>query len=327
VEKVMLVIRALALRLGHLIIVFFMVAALAFLLLHAAPGDPARLQAGIYATPSQIAATRIELGLNRPIFAQFATWVGHALTGNLGVAYTDSQPVRTVIAESLGPTVQLAAVAFALIVIIALPLGVISAVRKDRAADRAGRVLTIFGLAVPNYVIGLLLVLIFGWWVPGIFPFQGYISIVGDPVAGFEHTILPAVALALTPIGLVARLTRTSILEVMNEPYVTAARAFGVSEREVIWRDVLRNGLMPVVTVLGLVFGFLLSGAVIVENIFGIPGLGRQLIQSFAARDYPVAIGVMLVFAAGFLIMSFLADVAYMVVNPRLRRAASGSER
>jgi peptide/nickel transport system permease protein len=317
------VVRQFGIRLLHLVIVFVLVAALGFMLLHLAPGDPAQLKAGLYATPAQIAAARHQLGLDKPFVVQLWNWLRGLPAGNFGQSYTDAQPVSTIIAQCLPASLQLSIMAFVIIVIVAVPLGVISAVRRNGISDRAGRGLALFGLAVPNFVLGLLLVFVFGWWIPNLLPYEGYVSFASNPVSAFEHTLLPAVALALTPIGLVSRLTRTSMLEVLDQDYIVAAQAFGVPRRTIIWRDAVKNGVLPVITALGLVFGFLLSGAVVVETVFSIPGLGRQLIQSFGVRDYPVAIGVMLVFAIGFLVMNLIADVVAITVNPRLRRLAS----
>ena len=172
---------------------------------------------------------------------------------------------------------------------------------------------------MPNFVVALLLVLIFGWWFPGIMPYQGFVEFSEDPVESLKYTVLPAIALAAPQIGLIARLTRSSMLEVLNQDYVSAARAMGIRERVIIWKDTLRNALLPVVTVLGVATGFLLGGSVVVETVFGIPGLGRLLVESFTIRDYPVTIGVMMFIAAVFVFINIAVDLLYGVINPRIR--------
>jgi peptide/nickel transport system permease protein len=204
-------------------------------------------------------------------------------------------------------------------VVTGIPLGITSALRRDGFADQAVRVVSLFGISVPNFVIGILFVLLFGWYFPGIMPYEGFVPVTQDPAASLKTTLLPAVALALAQVGVIARLTRSSMLEVINQEYITAARALGVPERELVWRDALRNALLPVLTVLGIITGFLLGGSVVVESVFGIAGLGRLLVESFSLRDYPVTIGVMLFIAVVFVLVNLVVDVLYGVVNPRIR--------
>lgn len=310
-------------RLAQLLLLFVLVAAIGFLLLHAAPGDPARLLAGIYATPPQIQAQRHALGLDKPLIVQLVIWIGHLFTGQLGTSYADHQSVVSVLAQDAPATIQLALSALVITVLVGIPFGVLSGLRTAGLMNNLSRAYTLVGIAVPNFVFGLLFVLLFGWWWPHLLPYQGYASVVSDPWQAFRHTILPALCLAAAPIAIVARQTRISMIEVLSQEYVTAARAFGVGEREVIWKDALKPALVPVLTILGLLVGLLLSGTVVIENVFGIPGLGRQLVTAFSARDYPVAIGVLMVFATGFLVINFLTDLAYAAVNPRIRRAYS----
>src|SRR5262249_48863697 len=201
--------------------------------------------------------------------------------------------------------------------------GIVSALRKDRPLDQAARVVSLFGISVPSFVIGMLMVLLFGWYEPGILPYEGFVPLSQDPLDSLAHSLLPATALALAQVGIISRMTRSSMLEVIGQEYIAAGRAFGVPESELIWRDALRNALVPVLTVLGLITGFLLGGAVVIENVFGIAGLGRLLVESFAQRDYPVTIGVMLFVAVVFVIVNLVVDVLYGVVNPRIRAGYS----
>jgi peptide/nickel transport system permease protein len=291
----------------------------AFVLLRLAPGDPAQLQAGLNATPETIDALRHEMALDQPLPVQYLAWAGRVLHGDLGVSYSTRQPVTALIGQRLPITAQIALTALLLIVVIGVPLGIVSALHKDRATDQAVRVVSLFGISVPNFVIGIMLVLVFGWYFPGIMPYEGFVPLRDDPFGSLKTTALPALALALAQVGIVARLTRSSMLEVVNQEYITAARAFGVSEHELIWRDALRNALLPVLTVLGIIAGFLLGGSVVVESVFGIAGLGRLLVESFASRDYPVTIGVMLFIAVIFVLVNLVVDVLYGVINPRIR--------
>lgn len=311
-------------RLLQSLVVVALIAVGSFFILRLAPGDPARSRLGITADPEAVAALRSRLGLDDPIYQQLGRFITDAMHGNLGTSYTTQQPVITIISERFGPTAQVALFAFIIAVVVGLPLGILSAVRRGGLTDTGVQVASMVGVSIPNFVVGLFMLLVFGLWFPGILPFRGYVSMLTDPVQGFRHTILPAAALSLAPIAILARMTRASMLEVLGQDYILTAKAFGVSWRETIWRDALRNALLPVLTVMGLLVGFLLSGTVVMEQVFGIPGLGSELVQSFDGRDYPVAIGIMLVFAVGFLGINLLTDVAYTAINPRLRANPSG---
>ena len=306
-------------RLALAVPVLICVSIVAFVLLRLAPGDPAQLQAGVDAGPDVVAAVRHELALDQPLPVQYLAWASKVIHGDLGVSYSAHQPVTSLIGQRLPVTAQISLTALLLIVIIGVPLGILSALHKDRGVDQSVRVVSLFGISVPNFVIGILLVLVFGWYFPGIMPYEGFVPLREDPIGSLKTTALPALALALAQVGIVARLTRSSMLEVVNQEYITAARAFGVSEGELMWRDALRNAMLPVVTVLGLIAGFLLGGSVVIESVFGIAGLGRLLVESFSARDYPVTIGVMLFIAVVFVTINLIVDVLYGVINPRIR--------
>ena len=311
--------RLLASRLMLAVPVLILVSIVAFFLLRLAPGDPAQLQAGPDAAPEVVQAIRRELALDEPVPVQYAAWAARALQGNLGVSYSSKQPVAALIGERLPVTTQIGVLALLLSVVVGVPLGIVSALRKDRPLDQATRVVSLCGISVPNFVIGMLMVLLFGWYFPGILPYEGFVPLTQDPLTSLKHSLLPAMALALAQVGIITRMTRSSMLEVISQEYITAGRAFGVPEAELIWRDALRNALVPVLTVLGLITGFLLGGAVVIENVFGIAGLGRLLVESFAQRDYPVTIGVMLFVAVVFVAVNLVVDVLYGVVNPRIR--------
>jgi peptide/nickel transport system permease protein len=306
-------------RLALAVPVLICVSIVAFVLLRLAPGDPAVLQAGVDAGPEVVEAVRHELALDQPIPVQYVAWASKVVQGDLGVSYSAHQPVTALIGQRLPVTAQISTTALILIIIIGVPLGIVSALHKDKGIDQTVRVVSLFGISVPNFVIGILFILIFGWYFPGIMPYEGFVPLRQDPLGSLKTTLLPALALALAQVGIVARLTRSSMLEVVNQEYITAARALGVSERELIWRDALRNAMLPVLTILGIIAGFLLGGSVVMESVFGIAGLGRLLVESFASRDYPVTIGVMLFIAVIFVLVNLIVDVLYGVINPRIR--------
>jgi peptide/nickel transport system permease protein len=313
------VLRLILSRLALAVPVLVCVSIVAFVLLRLAPGDPAQLQAGVDAGPDMVAAVRHELALDQPWPVQYAAWASKVVQGDLGVSYSAHQPVTMLIGQRLPVTAQISGTALLLIVVIGVPLGIVSALHKDRSVDQTVRVVSLLGISVPNFVIGILLILVFGWYFPGVMPYEGFVPLREDPIGSLKTTLLPALALALAQVGIVARLTRSSMLEVVNQEYITAARAFGVSETELMWRDALRNAMLPVLTVLGIIAGFLLGGSVVIESVFGIAGLGRLLVESFASRDYPVTIGVMLFIAVVFVMVNLVVDVLYGVINPRIR--------
>lgn len=314
--------RLIATRTIFAVPVLLLISAISFGMLRAAPGDPAVLQAGAGASQEAIEATRQKLRLDDSLFEQYFAWLNQVVRGDLGSSYTSGLPVTELIGARLPATLQLSLFALLLIIGVGVPLGVTSALRRNRPYDQVVRVLSLIGISVPNFVVGILLVLVFGWWMTGVLPFQGYVPLQEDAWESVRHLLLPAIALAIPEVGLVARLTRSSMLEVLGQEYISSARALGIAERAVIWKDALRNALMPVITIIGVVAGFLLGGSVVIETVFGIPGLGRLLIESFSTRDYPVTIGVMMFIAAVFVLTNLVVDVLYGVINPRIRLAA-----
>lgn len=299
--------------------VLLAVSVISFTLLRLAPGDPAEIAAGVDSTQERVEVLRAEMNLDKSLIEQYVTWLGGLLRGDLGQSYTSSRPVTEILLKHLGPTLQIASLALLLIVVFGVGLGVVSAVHHNGVVDHLVRLISLAGISVPNFVFAIFFVLIFGWWLSGILPYQGWVGMLDDPLRSLQHSLLPAIALAAPQIGLVARLTRSNMLEVMSLDYITAGRAMGISERTLQWKDALRNALLPVLTVLGLVFGLLLGGSVVVETIFGIHGIGQLLVESFSQRDYPVTIGVMLLAATAFVLINFVVDVLYGVVNPKIR--------
>jgi peptide/nickel transport system permease protein len=289
------------------------VATLVFAFLHLVPGDPVEIMLGEWAAPADAAALRRDLGLDRPLPEQYARFLARAATGDLGRSITYRAPVASVIADRYPATLALAAAALVLATGLALPLGVLAAVRPGSAFDRLARAASLAGACVPSLWLGPLLILAFAiglGWLP--------VSGAGGPA----HLVLPATTLALGMTGVLVRLTRASMIGALGEDYVRTARAKGAAEWRVLGVHALRNALLPVTTVLGLQAGALLAGAVITETIFAWPGLGRLVVQAINARDYPLVQGCVLVIACTYVAVNALTDLLYLLIDPRLRRDA-----
>lgn len=305
-------------RLASLLLTLLLVSALIFLIMDVLPGDPAAIMLGTSASPDTLAALRRELGLDQPLVLRYLQWLAGLATGDLGRSYTYDVPVSGLILERLQVTLPLAFMAIVLSVAIAIPLGVTSAARQNSALDYLGGLVSQLFIAVPGFWVGLLLVLTFsvalGWMPSGGFP--GWHQGVGPALTAL---IMPAIALALPQAGVLTRVTRSSVLEVLNDDFVRTARAKGLTRRAALWRHAVPNALVPVITIIGLQFTFLIAGAVLIENVFNLPGLGRLALQSLAQRDVIVLQDVVLFFAALVIIVNFLVDLAYLWLDPRLR--------
>ncbi|WP_165137073.1 ABC transporter permease [Rhizobium rhizoryzae] len=308
-------------RIAGLVVTLLIVSALIFLVMDLLPGDPASVMLGTSATPETLAALQKQMGLDQPLLARYGIWLEQALRGDFGTSYTYSVPVAGLIAERLAVTVPLALLAVFLSISLALPLGVMSAGKRNSGLDYVVGVVSQLFIAVPGFWVGLLLILLFsvslGWMPAGGFPGWS---------AGFwvslKALLLPAIALALPQAGVLTRVTRTSVLEVMSEDYVRTARSKGLSERTALWLHAVPNAMVPVVTILGLQFTFLIAGAVLVENVFNLPGLGRLAYQALSQRDVVVMQNVILFFAGLVIVMNFLVDMLYLFIDPRLRAGA-----
>src|SRR6056297_667791 len=294
------------------------VALFVFLLLRLTPGDPAAIIAGDTATPAQLAAIRERLGLTDPIYIQFLNWIGDLLRGDFGVSIISQQPVITMIAGRLEPTISLALTTITLSIIIAVPLGVIAAWKQGTIIDRLVMAISVIGFSVPIFVIGYVMIQIFSMQL-GWFPVQGFRSI-GDGLGDFLHRIaLPTLSLTLLYIALIARITRTSMLEILNEDYVRTAHAKGLSDVRVLMRHALRNCAVPIVTVIGIGFALIISGVVVTESVFNLPGIGRLTVDAVLARDYPVIQAVILLASLVYVVINLLIDIAYVFLDPRIR--------
>lgn len=307
-------------RLGQIIPTLFILSIMIFGLQQLMPGDPALVMAGEEAAdPVVLAQIRAELRLDRPIHEQYLSWMGRVLQGDFGFSWRIRQPVAELILEKLPVTLQLGVMAFLIAVLIGVPLGILSAVRKDRPADWMANGAALCGISIPNFWLGIMMILLFsvhlGWLPP-----SGYVPLTEDFWQSITTTIMPAFVLGTAVAGVLMRHTRAAMLGAMSQDYVRTARAKGLRERVVIWKHALRNALVPVVTLGTIEFGRLLSGAVLTEQIFSIPGFGKLVVDAVFNRDYPVVQGVVLATALIFVLLSLLADILYMAINPRLRR-------
>ena len=274
------------------------------------PGDPAALIAGEDATEAMIEATRVRLGLHRSVPMQFIIYVRRALQGDLGVSYIMGRSVSGLIGQALWPTAQLAFVAMFVTVALGIPLGIISAVYKDSLLDGVARIISLLGVSVPNFFFGLLMILLFSLHLR-LLPSFG--------MGTWRHLILPGITLGSFSTGLIARLTRSSMIDTLNQDYILTARAKGLAARTVVYKHGLRNAAIAIVTILGLNLGNLLSGSVLTEAVFAFPGIGRLLVRSIFERDYATVQGVILVVAMIYVVVNLLVDILYAVVDPRIR--------
>jgi peptide/nickel transport system permease protein len=306
-------------RLTGLALTLVLASLAVFAVVEVIPGDPARLMLGIAATPEALAALRAELGLDAGPVARYLSWAGGLLTGDLGVSYTYRVPVADLVAQRLAVSAPLAALALALALLVGLAAGVAAAARRGGPADLAITGLTQIGIAIPSFWFGMLLVLLFAITLR-LFPSGGFPGWSGGVWPGLRALILPAVALALPQAAILARVMRASLIEVMGRDFIRTARAKGLSEGQALRRHGLRNALIPVLTILGLQAAFLLAGAIVIENVFFLPGLGRLLFQALAARDLIVVESVVMLLVLAVVLISWTVDMAYAVADPRLRR-------
>lgn len=307
-------------RIASLIVTLIVVSLLIFTVMNLLPGDPAAIMLGTSATPETLAALRTQMGLDEPLIVRYLAWLAGVVQGDLGQSYTYGVPVAGLIVERLAVTLPLALMAIVLSVGIAVPLGVAAARRHNGLFDHLAGAFSYISIAVPAFWVGLLLIIAFstklGWMPAGGFP--GWNA---GLLSGLAALLMPAVALALPQAGVLTRVARSAVLEVMGEDFVRTARAKGLSDRAAVWRHALPNALIPVVTMIGLQFTFLIAGAVLVENVFNLPGLGRLALQALSQRDIIVMQDVVLFFSALVIVMNFLVDLAYLVIDPRLRVA------
>lgn len=289
-----------------------------FLLLRLTPGDPAAIIAGDSATPAQLERIRESLGLAEPLHIQLVTWIGQLAQGDLGTSIISNQPVTRLIGQRIWPTLQIGTLTIIIAVIIAVPLGVLAAWRHRTWVDYAVMTFSVLGFSIPVFVIGYIFIKIFAIdlrWLP----VQGYTAPSQDLKAFFMRAVLPCMTLATIYIALIARMTRASMLEVLGEDYVRTARAKGVKEHIVLFRHALRNAAVPIMTIIGTGFALLISGVVVTESVFNIPGIGRLTVEAILARDYPVIQAMILLTSAIYVFINLLIDISYTFFDPRIR--------
>jgi peptide/nickel transport system permease protein len=298
--------------------VMAIVALFVFSLLYIAPGDPAAIIAGDQATPADIERIRANLGLERPFVVRFGEWVWNILRGDLGTSIFTSLPVTQLIAQRVEPTLSLMLVTLVLAITVAVPLGVLAAWKAGSWIDRVVMALAVLGFSVPVFVVGYVLAYVFALefdWLP----VQGYTPLSAGVGPWLKNLILPAISLGLIYIALIARITRATMLEVLNQDYVTTARAKGLAERPILFIHALKNAAVPIVTVIGLGVALLIGGAVVTESVFVIPGLGRLTVDAILRRDYPVIQGIVLLFSFTYVLVNLGVDLVYTLVDPRIR--------
>jgi len=296
----------------------FTVAVMVFLMLRLTPGDPAAIIAGDNATTQQILDIRTKLGLEQPILQQFFIWLGGLLRGELGESFFFRKTVFELISERIEPTLSLAFLTIVLAVLIAIPLGVLAAYKQGTWIDRIVMGFSVIGFSVPVFVIGYLLIYVFaiklGW-----FPVQGYQRIGNGVWPWFRSLVLPACTLSVIYVALIARMTRTSVLEVLSEDYIRTARAKGQTEVKVLFQHALKNAAVPIVTVVGIGVALLIGGVVVTESVYSIPGLGRLTVDAVLARDFPVIQAIILAFSFVYVLINLLVDLSYTIFDPRIR--------
>ena len=289
-----------------------------FVILEVLPGDPALLILGLEAQEDTLAALRAQMGLDRPPLERYLSWIGGMVVGQTGTSHTYAVPVGELIAARLEVTIPLAMLAFFASSVIAVPLGMLAATRRNRPGDYGVMTFSQIGMAITNFWFGIMLILLFavalGW-----FPATGFPGWQSGLATGLWALVLPATALALPEAAILARVTRSAVLETLGADYVRTARAKGLGERRVLWRHVLRNALIPMTTILGLQFAFLLAGSIVVENVFALPGLGRLIFQAVSQRDIIVVRDVVMLLVALVVVVNFMVDIVYGLIDPRPR--------
>jgi peptide/nickel transport system permease protein len=305
-------------RLGSAVPILVIVSLITFAMIHLIPGDPAAAIAGLSATPEQIQVVREELGLNQPLLSQLLHWYGALLHGDLGRSLLMGQPVVQVTFERLPVTLALSAYALVLTLILGLTSGVIAALKQNTIFDQLAMMLAMVGISMPNFWLGLLMILFFAVWL-GWLPTGGYIAFTDDPIGWLRTSTMPAISLALLQVGLLARITRSTMLEVLRQDFIRTARAKGLPYRTVVIKHALSNALIPITTVVGIVISLLISGSVVTESLFSVPGIGQLLTQAVLNRDYPMVQGGLLIVTAVLVLVNILVDVSYAMLDPRVR--------
>ncbi len=311
-------IRFLLHRLLSAIPVLFVVSLVTFLIMWLVPGDISMEIGGTDASAEDLAAIRARLGLDRPLWERALAWYGDVLRGDLGYSYLLNRSVTDAVLERLPVTLSLTAIALALATLLGMVLGILAAVRHNTWIDQGAMVTALVGLSIPDFWFGIVLIIVFGVWL-GWLPTGGFVPLTEDPVGWARSMALPAITLALTQMGVIARMTRSAMLDVLNQDYIRTARAKGMRARTVIFRHGLGNAMIPIVTVVGVMTGVMLSGAVVIETVFSLPGVGRLIIGAIQRRDFPIIQGGLLITACVFVFVNLVVDLLYVWFDPRVR--------
>jgi peptide/nickel transport system permease protein len=298
--------------------VMAVVAIFVFALLYLSPGDPAAIIAGDTATVDDILRIRAKLGLDQPFYIQFGSWVWRLMQGDLGISIFTNLPVTKLIEQRLEPTVALTLATLVISVVVAIPMGVLAAWRAGSWIDRVVMVFAVLGFSVPVFVLAYLLIYVFAIWA-NLLPVQGYVSITVGVWPFLSHLILPSTALGMIYAALIARITRASMLDVLAQDYIRTAQAKGLGNGQVLIGHALKNAAVPIVTIIGIGIALLISGVVVTETVFAIPGLGRLTVDAILRRDYPIIQGIILVFSAAYVLVNLLVDLSYTLLDPRIR--------
>jgi peptide/nickel transport system permease protein len=315
--------RYVAQRLAQLVLVLFFLSIIVFTIVRLIPGDPAAVMLGTESTPQALAQIRREMGLDAPIPVQYAKWVQNVLAGNFGTSWVSKKPALELIRGALPVTLQLVGASFLVALLIALPAGILSALRPRSWVDQGATTFALLGISLPSFWLGIMLILLFSLelrWLPP----SGYLPLMADPAGALRATAMPALTLGVALAAPLTRFLRSGMLDVLALDYVRTARAKGLTERSVVARHALKNALLSVVTVLGLQVGALLGGSIVIEQVFGWPGLGRLSLAAIQQRDYGVVQGVVLFVAAGFVLVNFAVDLLYLWLDPRIRYGPTG---
>ena len=289
-----------------------------FAIVHLAPGDPVQAALGLSYTPAAAHALRHQMGLDQPILSQYFTWIGNILHGNLGQDLVSHEPLSTLIGTSLPVTLELTVLSLGIAILIGVALGIKAAQRPGGIADHALTGFTMWGFSVPNFVLGILLILLFAValnWLPP----QEFVPFTQSPLDNLQHILMPVIALMFPEAAYIAQTTRAAMLESLQQDYVTFLRAKGIRENVIAYRHALRNAALPVVSIIGLQFGALLGGTIVIENVFSLPGMGKMIVGAVSARDYPIVQGGVLIITLMFILINLVTDILYAILNPRLR--------
>lgn len=305
-------------RLLSAIPVLFIVSLVTFMIMWLVPGDVSAEIAGTDATPEDLAAIRERLGLDRPIWERALAWYGALAKGDLGFSYLLNRTVADAVLERLPVTLSLAGLALVLATVMGVLLGIFAAIRHNTIFDQGAMVTALLGLSIPDFWFGIVLIIFFGVWL-GWLPTGGFVPFSEDPVGWMRSMILPAFTLAVTQMGFIARMTRSAMLDVLNQDYIRTARAKGMTSGTVIFVHALRNAMIPIVTVVGVLTGVLLSGAVVIEMVYSLPGVGRLIVGAIQRRDFPIIQGGLLITACVFVFVNILVDIIYVWIDPRVR--------